>query len=209
MKKSLVLSEPGMLCEMFATLGLNGEGTSEEQAIGLNGVLPTDFEMLVHHYNDFQSVNFPTIDVTRRTDTVYRTRGIPVGVAPFRYWESLKRVARHCRITSIEERAYKELFNILVEQNPTMAVAIAEQNPGPNQEWLYAAYRKLCLRARPLSDNEAAKLHGTTVNRITRAREKIRRWNSLSVARRGIISRDAIIREVFHIRGRAGKERAL
>lgn len=115
----------------------------------------------------------------------------------------LKRVSRHYRITSVEERAYKELFNILVEQNPIMAVVIAEQNPGADQEWLHAAYRKLCLRARPLSDNEAAKLHGTTVNRIIRARDKIRRWNSLSVSRRGMISRDTIIREVFHIRGRA------
>jgi hypothetical protein len=91
-----------------------------------------------------------------------------------------------------------------------MAVVIAEQNPGADQEWLYAAYRKLCLRARPLTDDEAAKLHGTTVNRTIRAREKIRRWNSLSIARRGIISRDTIIREVFKIRGttRKGKERA-
>lgn len=138
-----------------------------------------------------------------------RTRGIPIGLAPFQYWERLKRVSRHYRITSIEERAYKELFNILIEQNPIMAVVIAEQNPGFDQEWLYAAYRKLCLRARPLSDNEAAKLHGTTVNRIVRTREKIRRWNSLSIARRGIVSRDTIIREVFHIRGRSrkGKER--
>jgi hypothetical protein len=54
-KKSLVLSEPGMLCEMFATLGLDGEGASEEQAIKLN-VTPEDFEMLVHYYNDFEFV---------------------------------------------------------------------------------------------------------------------------------------------------------
>jgi len=173
-----------MLCEIFATLGLEGEGMSEEQAISLDGVEPEDFEMLVHYYNDFQA------------------RGIPVGVAPFQYWERLKRVSRHYRLTSVEERAYKELFNILVEQNPIMAVVIAEQNPGADQEWLYAAYRKLCLRARPLSDNEAAKLHGTTVNRIIRAREKIRRWSSLSVARRGMISRDSIIRHVFQIQGR-------
>jgi hypothetical protein len=141
---------------------------------------------------------------------VGRTRGIPIGVTPFQYWERLKRVSRHYRITSIEERAYQELFNILIEQNPIMAVVIAEQNPGADQEWLYAAYRKLCLRARPLTDNEAAKLHGTTVNRTIRAREKIRRWNSLSITRRGIISRDTIIREVFKIRAttRKGKERA-
>jgi hypothetical protein len=82
-----------------------------------------------------------------------------------------------------------------------MAVAVAEHNPGADQEWLYAAYRRLCLRSRPLSDGEAAKLHGTTVNRIIRAREKIRRWNSLSVARRGMVSRSTIIREVFRIRG--------
>lgn len=87
-----------------------------------------------------------------------------------------------------------------------MAVVIAEQNPGPDQEFLYAAYRKLCLRARPLSDDEAGRLNGATVNRIVRAREKIRRWNSLGIARRGIISRDSIIREVFRIRGRAHKE---
>lgn len=45
-----------MLCEMFATLGLGGEGTSEEQAIGLNNVSPEDFGVLVHYYNDFRSV---------------------------------------------------------------------------------------------------------------------------------------------------------
>ena len=135
-----------------------------------------------------------------------RARGIPAGVAPFQYWEGLKRISRRCRIASVEERAYKELFNILIEQNPIMAVVIAEQNPGADQQWLYAAYRRLCLRARPLSDNEAAKLNGKTVNRITRAREKIRRWNSLSIARRGMISRDTIIREVFHIRRRPRKE---
>lgn len=45
-----------MLCEMFATLGLEGEGMSEEQAISLDGVEPEDFEMLVHYYNDFQLV---------------------------------------------------------------------------------------------------------------------------------------------------------
>lgn len=88
-----------------------------------------------------------------------------------------------------------------------MAVVIAEQNPGVDQEWLYAAYRKLCLRARPLSDNEASRLHGMTVNRIIRARQKIRHWNSLSVARRGMISRDSIIREVFRIQGRVQKEK--
>ena len=53
LKKSMVLSEPGMLCEMFAALGLGGDGTSEEQAIRLNDVTPEDFEMLVHFYNDF------------------------------------------------------------------------------------------------------------------------------------------------------------
>lgn len=84
-----------------------------------------------------------------------------------------------------------------------MAIVIAEQNPEADQEWLYAAYRKLCLRARPLSDNEARRLHGVTVNRITRAREKIRRWNSLSIAQRRMISRGSIIRGVFRIQGRA------
>ena len=88
-----------------------------------------------------------------------------------------------------------------------MAVVIAEHNPGANQEWLYAAYRKLCLRAKPLSDGEASRLHGVTVNRITRAREKLRHWNSLSVARRGTISRDSIIREVFRIQGKTHRER--
>jgi len=52
-KKSTVLSEPGMLCEMFAALGLEADGTSEEQAIRLNDVIPEDFETLVHFYNDF------------------------------------------------------------------------------------------------------------------------------------------------------------
>lgn len=88
-----------------------------------------------------------------------------------------------------------------------MAVVIAEHNPGADQEWLHAAYRKLCLRAKPLSDNEASKLHGVTVNRIIRAREKIRLWNSLSVARRGMISRDSIIRGVFRIQSGAQKEK--
>ncbi|KAF9645249.1 hypothetical protein BDM02DRAFT_3189884 [Thelephora ganbajun] len=187
-KKNLILSEPGTLCEIFATLSVEGEGTSEEQAIKLNSVIPEDFEALVHFYNDFE------------------TRGIPVGVPPFQYWDRLKRASRCYRITSVEERAYGELFNILIEQNPVMAVVIAEQNPGADQEWLYAAYRKLCLRARPLSDNEAAKLHGVTVNRIIRARQKIRHWNSLSIARRGMISRGSIIREVFRIQGRAPTE---
>jgi len=82
-----------------------------------------------------------------------------------------------------------------------MAVVIAEQNPGVDQEWLYAAYRKLCLRARPLSDNEAGRLNGATVNRIIRAREKMRHWNTLSIARRRMISRGSIIREVFRIQG--------
>ena len=45
-----------MLCEMFATLGLEGEGTSEEQPIRLNNVTPEDFEALVHYYSDFQLV---------------------------------------------------------------------------------------------------------------------------------------------------------
>ena len=87
-----------------------------------------------------------------------------------------------------------------------MAVVIAEHNPGVDQEWLYAAYRKLCLRPRPLSDNEAAKLHGVTVNRIIRAREKLRHWNTLSIAQRRMISRGSIIRGVFRIQGRAHKE---
>jgi len=52
-KKSTVLSEPGMLCEMFAALGLEADGTSEEQAIRLSDVIPEDFETLVHFYNDF------------------------------------------------------------------------------------------------------------------------------------------------------------
>jgi hypothetical protein len=41
---------------MFATLGLEGEGKSEEQIIRLNNVTPEDFETLVHYYNDFQLV---------------------------------------------------------------------------------------------------------------------------------------------------------
>ena len=45
-----------MLCEMFATLGLEGEGMSEEQAIRLDDVAPEDFEMLVYYYNEFQLV---------------------------------------------------------------------------------------------------------------------------------------------------------
>jgi len=44
------------ICEMFATLGLEGDGTSEEQAIKLNHVVPEDFETLVHFYHDFGSV---------------------------------------------------------------------------------------------------------------------------------------------------------
>jgi len=188
-KKRPLLSEPSMLCEMLAALGPGSDGTSEEQAIRLNDVIPEDFETLVNFYNEFE------------------TQGIPVGIAPFRYWDSLKRVSRCYRIASIEGRSYNELFNILIDQNPVMAVVIAEQNPGPDQQWLYAAYRKLCLRPRPLSDNEAGRLSGVTVNRIIRAREKIRHWNSLSVARRGMISRDSIIREVFHIRGGTHKER--
>lgn len=52
----MILSEPGMLCEMFATLGLEGEGMSEEQAIRLDDVAPEDFEMLVYYYNEFQLV---------------------------------------------------------------------------------------------------------------------------------------------------------
>ena len=132
-------------------------------------------------------------------------QGIPADTAPFRYWDRLKRVSRCYCVTDAEERAHKELFDILIEQNPIMAIVIAEQNPGADQEWLYAAYRKLCLRARPLSDDEAGRLHGATVNRITRAREKIRHWNSLSVARRRAVSRDSIIREVFRIHGGAHK----
>ena len=87
-----------------------------------------------------------------------------------------------------------------------MAVVIAEQNPGVDQEWLYAAYRKLCLRVRPLSDGEAGRLHGVTVNRIARARGKIRHWNSLSIAQRRAIPRGSIIREVFHIQGGVRKD---
>ena len=136
-----------------------------------------------------------------------RTQGVPTDIAPFRYWDRLKQVSRYCRIASVEEKAYKELFKILIEQNPIMAVVIAEQNPGVDQEWLYAAYRKLCLRARPLNDNEAGKLHGATVNRIIRAREKLRHWNSLSIARRRTISRGSIIRGVFHIQSRAHARR--
>lgn len=90
-----------------------------------------------------------------------------------------------------------------------MAVVIAEQNPGADQEWLYAAYRKLCLRARPLSDNEASRLHGATVNRILRARGKLRHWKSLSAARRRIVSRGSIIREVFRIPGGTTKSTAV
>lgn len=48
-----------MLCEMFATLGLEGGGSSEEKAVGLNDVSPEDFGMLVHYYNDFPSVILP------------------------------------------------------------------------------------------------------------------------------------------------------
>ena len=55
-KKNVISSEPGVLCEMFATLGLEGDGTSEEQAIKLNDVMPEDFETLVHFYHDFGSV---------------------------------------------------------------------------------------------------------------------------------------------------------
>lgn len=55
-KRSIILSEPGMLCEMFATLGLEGDGTPGEQVIGLSNVTPEDFEMLVHFYNDYGSV---------------------------------------------------------------------------------------------------------------------------------------------------------
>jgi hypothetical protein len=136
-----------------------------------------------------------------------RTQGIPIGIAPSQYWDRLKRVSRYYRITNVEERAYKALFDILIEQNPVMAVVIAENNPGADQEWLYAAYRKLCLRAKPLSDSEAGRLHGVTVNRIIRAREKLRHWNSLSVARRGMVSRDSIIRGVFRIQGGVHKEK--
>lgn len=55
-KKSTILSEPGILCEMSTTLRLEGDGTSEEQAIRLSDVIPEDFETLVHFYNEFGSV---------------------------------------------------------------------------------------------------------------------------------------------------------
>jgi len=58
-----------MLCEMFAALGLGGDGTSEEQAIRLNDVTPEDFETLVHFYNDFGLVmlqqSLPLSELTR------------------------------------------------------------------------------------------------------------------------------------------------
>lgn len=53
-KKSLISSEPSMLCEMV-TLGCGGDEMSEEQAIGLDNITPEDFETLVHFYNDFRS----------------------------------------------------------------------------------------------------------------------------------------------------------
>jgi hypothetical protein len=60
-----------MLGEMFATLGLEGEGTSEERAIRLNNVIEEDFETLVHYYNDFELVvllqSLPFGELTQRT----------------------------------------------------------------------------------------------------------------------------------------------
>jgi len=41
---------------MFATLGLENDGTSEEQAFRLDDVMPEDFWALVYFYNDFESV---------------------------------------------------------------------------------------------------------------------------------------------------------
>lgn len=73
-KRSLVLSEPGMLCEMFATLGLDGEGTSEEQAIKLN-VIPEDFETLVHYYNDFEFVTLQSSSFSELTRWTPGRRG--------------------------------------------------------------------------------------------------------------------------------------
>lgn len=55
-KKSSILSEPSTLCEMFTTLGLGVDGTSEEQAIEADNVTPEDFGTLVHFYNEFGSV---------------------------------------------------------------------------------------------------------------------------------------------------------
>lgn len=45
-----------MLCEIFAALGLERDGTSEGRAIMLDDVTPEDFETLVHFYSDFESV---------------------------------------------------------------------------------------------------------------------------------------------------------
>ena len=53
-KKSTILSEPSILCEMLATV--ESGGTSEEQAVGLKDVNLQDFETLVHFYNEFGSV---------------------------------------------------------------------------------------------------------------------------------------------------------
>lgn len=68
-KKGTILSEPGMLCENFATLGLEGDETSEEQTVRLSGVTPEDFETLVHFYNDFGLVilqqSLPPGELTR------------------------------------------------------------------------------------------------------------------------------------------------
>ena len=80
-KKSTVLSEPGMLCEMFAALGLEVDGTSEERAISLSDVIPEDFETLVHFYNDFRLVilqqSLQLSELTRRTGHKGFLPGLP------------------------------------------------------------------------------------------------------------------------------------
>lgn len=53
-KKSTILSEPSILCEMLAAV--ENDGTLEDQIVRLKDVILQDFETLVHFYNEFGSV---------------------------------------------------------------------------------------------------------------------------------------------------------
>lgn len=55
-KKSAILSEPSILCEMLATV--ESDGPLKDQAVKLRDVVLQDFEMLVHFYNEFGSVMY-------------------------------------------------------------------------------------------------------------------------------------------------------
>jgi len=170
-------SESNVLADTFVVcppqlVEVNGkeqlEGTTDESAIEIAGVTPTEFEALLRFF--YSSYDLDDVNLE--------------------YWVDLLSVSTRLKFGRIRARAIRTIDSKFESMCPVEKFAIGVMFDV--EKWVFSSFSKICQREKPMSDAEARRLDIVTVARIARAREAIYNFSVPTT-----FSADAVVREAF------------